>query len=134
MPCITQPMIQLFVMLLTASSSFYLVRSVLDTSAKEMAEIAAAHYDYNIDFAKNVVKQKVDTVIGISILSISLIVQMWSLSQPLRFIDADGITILQMVWVIVCFIPFAGLSEIARLHYVRKYTDRLLKDLGMNQG
>jgi len=101
---ITQPLLQLFTLLITTLSSFFLIHGAIKISPTEMAKVRA------------------DTVIGFSLLMISLPVQAWSISQPLRIIDTDGLKINQIIIVSVAFLSVILLSEYIRRKLIRRYT------------
>jgi hypothetical protein len=129
---ITQPMLQLFALLVTGLSSFFLIRSIIMISPAEIAKILGACLDYNYDLGKNFVLQKTDTVVGFILLIMSLLSQMWSISQPLRWIDTEGLTMIRMVVTLIVFLFVAVMSESARRALIHKYTRELSQRLKMN--
>jgi len=124
-----QPMFQLLTLLITALSSFFLIRGVIKLSPLEMAKMSGAHLDLNPKIGENFAKQKADTVIGFILLIISLIIQTWIISQPLRFIDTGGLGIIQMVFVLVIFTALWLNAELYRHKLINKYLADLKQGL-----
>lgn len=116
-----QPMFQLLTLLITASSSFFLIRGVIKLSPLEMAKMSGAHLDLNPKIGENFAKQKADTVIGFILLIVSLIIQTWIISQPLRLIDTGGLGIIHIIFVLVIFAAICLNAELYRCRLINKY-------------
>lgn len=116
-----QPMFQLLTLLITALSSFFLIRGVMKLSPLEMAKMSGANLDLNLKIGENFARQKADTVVGFILLIISLIIQMWTISQPLRFIDTGGPGIIQLIFALVIFAVFWLNTELYRHKLINKY-------------
>lgn len=126
---IVQPMFQLGVLLITLLSSYYLIKGVMELYPAEVARISSAHLDYNAKAGESFAKQKADTVIGFSLLLLSSLVQWWSISSPLRWVDVDGLRATQTLVTLTVFALIILVSEFVRRRLVSKYTEALFKEL-----
>ena len=109
-----QPVFQLFTLYVTSLSSWYLIRSVIELSPREAARISQS--------PKNFAQQKADTVLGFILLMFSLVIQVWNVGQPLRFIDVDGLTLLHYLITAPIFVLGYYTAEKARIRLIRKYS------------
>ena len=82
--------IQILALGLTAGSSFFLIRSVITMSAKDIAELAATKYGFSYQIADNLTQQRSDTIVGFTLLLMSLFVALVNFLWPMR-IDDFGI-------------------------------------------
>ena len=124
-----QPMFQLLTLLITALASYYLIRSVVKLSPAEMARMSAAYLGYNPEIGKSFALQKAETVVGFALLMISVLVQIWTISQPLRFVDVDGLNLIQIVFAMCIFVVIYKLTEYIRQRLTKRYLESLLQDL-----
>lgn len=112
-----QPVFQLFTLLITALSSWYLIREVIELTPKEAAHISATH--------RNFAEQKANMVLGFILMMASLFIQALSISQPLRWIDVDGLTVVHIIVTSILFIFIIYASEVCKKKLVHKYTQML---------
>lgn len=129
-PFIIQPMFQLLTLLITALSSFFLIRSVIKVNPSDVAKMSRAHFDANPKIGESFAVQKADTVAGFSLLLLSVLLQVHTISQPLRWADTAGLNILQVAVVLIVFFLFFVGSEKARCFLVKKYMKELKDGLG----
>ncbi len=90
-------------------SAFFLIRAGISLSVKDMAEMSAMKWDYNSAVLKNLAQQRADTIIGFSLLLLSVVLQ--SLHWLLPFgIDDLGIN---RKGVIIAFVASALIGFVA---------------------
>lgn len=130
-PFIIQPMFQLLNLLITALSSYFLIRSVIKVNPSDVAKMSGAHLDANPKIGKSFAVQKADTVVGFSLLLLSILLQGYIISQPLRWADTAGLNIPQTVVVSVVFSLVFWASKKWRNSLEKKYIMEL-KD-GLNK-
>ncbi|MEK7156278.1 MAG: hypothetical protein AAB790_00520 [Patescibacteria group bacterium] len=118
---LTQPMFQLYILLVTGLSSFFMIRGVMKFSPAEMAKMSGARLGFNLEIGKNFASQKADTVTGFVLLMVSLLAQILSISQPVRFIDLDGLGFFQSVFTVGVFGITWWEAEKWRRNLIRKY-------------
>jgi len=53
---------------LSVMSAYFLIVSVIYTSAKNMASLSRTYYGYNLTIAKDLAQQKAGTIIGFTLL------------------------------------------------------------------
>jgi hypothetical protein len=68
-------------------SSFFLIKSVITLSVKDIIELSVPKYDYNLDVAKNLCRQRADTIIGFTLLLLSFLLQLINMLWPMRIND-----------------------------------------------
>lgn len=124
-PFIIQPMFQLLTLLITALSSYFLIRSVIKVKPSDVAKMSGAHLDANPEIGKSFAVQKSDTVIGFSLLLLSVLLQSYTISQPLRWADTAGLNIPQVVVVLIVFSIIFWASKKWRHSLESKYMTEL---------
>lgn len=125
----TQPAFQLIILLVTALSSFFLIRGVIKLTPAEMARISSTYFDYNPELVKSFAVQKADSVVGFVLLLISITIQAWIISQPLRWIDVGGLTMAQIIFSVIIFVPIVVTSQFSRRFLAYKYKKEVLEEL-----
>jgi hypothetical protein len=74
--------IKVTALLLVFISSFFLIKGVVALSSKDIAELSQVRFDYHSGIVKNLTRQKSDTVVGFSLLLLSLVLQLLHLLLP----------------------------------------------------
>lgn len=99
---LNQRRIRYIAILLTVLSSFFLIRGIIFLSAENLAELSTSKWGYNLEIAKNLVRQRTDTVVGFCLLVLSFILQSIDFLWPLRLktlpASKNGI-IIAIVWI-----------------------------------
>jgi cobalamin synthase len=89
-------------------SSFFLIKSVLSLSAKDIAELSVPRYDYHSGLAMNFCHQRADTVVGFALLLFSFTTQLINMLWPMRIndfaINKAGVCIAIIVAILLFFI------------------------------
>ena len=77
-------------------------------SIKDMAELSAAKWNYNLDLLRSLVKQKADTEVGFSLLLLSFVLQLlhWLLPYGIGDlgIDRRGVILAIIISIAIFFI------------------------------
>jgi len=79
--------IQVTAVLLVLIASFFLIKAVILISLPEVVELANRDWDYSLVEAKNLIRQKSDTVVGFVLLLLSFLLSMINLLWPMRACD-----------------------------------------------
>lgn len=127
-----QPMFQLLILLITALSSFFLIRSVIKLSPFEMAKMSSAYLELNPKIGENSTIQKADGVIGFALLLISIVIQAWTVSQPLRWADTSGLGIIQWIFALLIFGVILVIAESCRRALIKNYLSDFKKEVEQN--
>lgn len=94
-------------------SSFFLIRGTISLSAKNIAELSQARFDYHSGIMKNLTRQKADTNVGFVLLLASFVLSLINLLWPMRAIDfvvsKKGVIMSFIVSAVIFFIAY-GLS------------------------
>src|SRR3989344_973886 len=122
---IIQPIFQLLALLITALSSFFLIRSVIKLSPVDVAKMSGAHLDANPKLGESFAIQKADTVVGFILLVVSVLFQIYIISQPLRWADTAGLNLAQIIVTLFIFFLLFSVSESARRFLIKRYKKEL---------
>ena len=130
---IIQPMFPLLPLLITALSSFFLIRSVIKLSPVDVAKMSGAHLDANPKLGKNFAIQKADTVVGFILLVVSVLFQIYTISRPLRWADTAGLNLAQIIITLFIFFLLFSISESVRCFFIKKYKKELSLGLAIKE-
>ena len=81
--------IQVLALGLTAASAYFLIRGVIRMSIKDIAELSKSKWGFSYQVADNLTHQRSDTIVGFTLLLVSLFVALVNLLWPMRIDDFD---------------------------------------------
>src|SRR4030042_6721902 len=73
----------------TVMAAFFLIKSVLWMSPKDMAELSRTRWNYSSPVTRNLAIQKADTLIGFVLLMLSFFLALANLLWPMRSCDFE---------------------------------------------
>lgn len=94
-------------------SSYFLIKSVLALSSADIASLSHSKWDYSIEVAQNLCRQRADTIIGFSLLLLSIVAQLivWCFHTGLDFnMNRKGIPV-AIVFIIIVYFIANGVSN-----------------------
>lgn len=122
--------IQLTALLLVVISSYFLIKSIIGMSVRDMAALSKSYFDVNLNTAKNLTQQKADVVVGFVLLLISIFLYLVNLLWPMRWIDFGvswiGVFV-SLVSSVVVFCAAKKSSQYLQQMYYKK-VENALKD------
>jgi vacuolar-type H+-ATPase subunit I/STV1 len=124
--------IQTLALLIGLFSSLFLVKGTLALSTMDLAELSKPKWDYNLDVAKNLCRQRADIVVGFSLLLLSYFLQLINLLFPMRWQDflvsKTGLVIAIIVAILI-FFGFYYISNGLYKTYYQQVENILLKSV-----
>lgn len=121
--------IQVLALSLTVIAAFFLIKSVIWTTPKDMAELSQSKWTYSLAIAKNLARQKADTIIGFVLLMLSLFIALVNLLWPMRGVDfavnRNGVILAVLVSIVIFVVAYKA-SNILQQHYY-KQVEQILK-------
>ena len=97
------------------------MRDKIGLTAIDVAKMSGAHLNYNPKLGENFINEKASTLVGFSLLLLSVLLQAYVLSQPLRWIDTEGLHFPQFVFVIIAFLFLWGLVRFFRKRLISRF-------------
>jgi len=73
--------------MLTLEAAIFLSKGNLGLSAENIARLASTRWDYNLDLVQSLAQQSAETWVGVVLLLLAFILQMWNALWPLRWDD-----------------------------------------------
>ncbi len=110
--------IQVTALLHTFISAFFLIKGIIEMKSKDIAELSRPNWDSNP--ARNLTKQKADTVVGFVFLMLSFSLSLANLLWPMRWSDFGINSYGLIIAVLICIVLFLGAykaSNILQQHY-----------------
>ena len=116
--------IQITALLLVLISSFFLIKSVIEMTPKDMAELSQTNWDYSLTATtRSLAKQKADTTIGFVFMVLSFSLSLANSLWPMRLADfavsRNGV-ILAVLVSIVIFLGAYKTSKVLQQHYYQQ--------------
>ena len=74
---------------LNTCSAYFLIRSVISMSVTDIAELSKSKWGFSSQVADNLTHQRSDTIVGFTLLLISILVGMINLLWPISWVDFD---------------------------------------------
>ena len=110
--------IQISSLFLTLEAALFLAKGNLGLSARAIAELASAKWDFNADLISNLSQQRADTWIGVLLLLIAFALQIVNAMWPMRWSDFTvhkGATVYAVVIsIVIGFGAFYLSKQVAR--------------------
>ena len=121
--------IQVTALLFTVISAYFLIKSVIEMTPKDIAELSTSRFDYSPPVVRNLSKQRVDTLVGFVFLMFSFFLSLVNLLWEMRYrdfgVNYNGV----IIAVLVSFVIFLGAykaSNVLQQHYY-KQAEKILK-------
>lgn len=110
-------------------SSFFLIKGILTSSIQDITELATPKWNYNLDVAKNLTRQRSDTIVGFVLLLLSFILQSINLLWPISWVDfavnKKGVIVALVVSILVFFVAKGTSNFLFKNSY--KQVENILK-------
>jgi len=97
---VARTFIQVQALLLVLISSYFLIKGMLDISAKDLAELSKTKWGYNKAVTKNLTNQRAYTIVGFVLLLLSFLLQTVNLLWPMRYRDF-GISTIGVIMAVI---------------------------------
>lgn len=106
--------IETIIVLLGLLAAFFLIRGMISLSIQDIAELSRAKWDCHLGLARNLVRQRSDTIIGFSLLLLSFIFQLFSMfrSKAISKLDKKVIFITIIIFTLITFLCANWVSNI----------------------
>jgi hypothetical protein len=121
--------IQVTALLFTVISAYFLIKSVIEMTPKDIAELSTTRFDYNPPVVRSLSKQRADTLVGFALLMTGLVLSLANLLWPMRYCDFDvnrNGAILAVLVSIVIFLGACKASNVLQQHYYEQ-AEEILK-------
>jgi energy-coupling factor transporter transmembrane protein EcfT len=125
--------IQITSLMLTLEAALFLAEGNLGLSAENFAMLVATRIGYNPELLESLVQQSADTWVGVVLVLVAFLLQMWNAVWPLRWDDFQvhetGVVLAFLFCIVLC-IPAFCLSEYVATTNVEKVR-AILKTLSL---
>jgi energy-coupling factor transporter transmembrane protein EcfT len=115
--------IQVIALLLMAISAFFLIKSIIRVTPKDMAKLSQTRCGYSLPVTRNFAKQKADTVVGFVLLLSGLVFSLANLLWPMRIgdfgVNRNGV-ILAVLASVIIFLAAYKVSNVLQQHYYKQ--------------
>lgn len=125
--------IQVTALLFTGISAFFLIKSVIEMTPKDVAELSQTHWNYSLSATRNLAKQKADTLVGFVFLMSSFSLSLANLLWPMRLgdfgVNCNGVIIAFLVSIVISVAAYKA-SNVLQQHYYKQAENILKKPNG----